>query len=397
MRHVFWRCYFLFSFLIGSTIAVAQTSAIMNKPTILPSHPLGIFASRIDHRLANSPSNKLTFQATYSSANVWLPQVIGIIPNDPSTRNYLSQLIWHKRDSVYQGLPQNHDSSVFRADGVLRTIQLDLIYSIAKKHQLKIGITGMLLTEGRIPFSLLTSDEFIETFHSKIAGGEDPFARKHYGFNKAEIYFQPTSGKSLRVKNKTLLLPTIQLSYYYQMETPWLTKNNIQIGLGSHVGFNNTRYNRSVSLGISGYINKSISIKSSQLTLAIATSLIRNAVFDWSDNFKLVSNIYTPSLETHFEYRHCLKDQKFWSVGLNFLISAPYNNPNEANTITPRGDRISSHWHLAYTHLYRNNQNWSLIFAYGKKHILMIYINEDFKVNNAPDIQTGIGFLVPIK
>lgn len=247
-----------------------------------------------------------------------------------------------------------------------------------------------------MPFSILTNDGFIETFHSKIAGGEDPFARKHYGFDKAEIYLQDTKGKTLHFKNHTFLIPSIQLSYYYHIKTDWLQKNKINAGTGAHIGLNTTSYNNAVNAGISGYVNKVFPIKSGQFACAIAGSFLHKSLVNWSA-MTLTTNIYLPSLETQVEYRKHLKNNAFWSVGLNFLISAPYNNPNEANTITPRGDRISSHWHLAYTHLYRNNQNWSLIFAYGKRWIIMAYINEDFKVNNAPDIQTGIGVNLPLR
>src|SRR5574343_1754870 len=123
MRRIKLYRYFQFLFLAGTYIAAAQGQSLLIKPTLLPAHPLGIFTSRIDHQLANSATNKLTFQATYSSANVWLPQVTSIIPRDASSQQLLSAVIWHKRDAVYQGLPQNHDSTVFRADGVIRTFQ----------------------------------------------------------------------------------------------------------------------------------------------------------------------------------------------------------------------------------------------------------------------------------
>lgn len=251
---------------------MAQEFPALVKPTVLPSHPLGIFYSRIDHRLAHSPVNKISVDATYSSANIWLPQVIGIVPRDAASQQFLSTVVWHKRDSVYQGLPQNQDSTVFRADGVLRTFYFDINYNIHKNHSLKLSVTGALLTQGTMPFSILTNDGFIETFHSKIAGGEDPFARKHYGFDKAEIYLQDTKGKTLHIKNHTFLIPSIQLSYYYHIKTDWLQKNKINAGTGAHIGLNTTSYNNAVNAGISGYVNKVFPIKSGQFACAIAGS-----------------------------------------------------------------------------------------------------------------------------
>tara|TARA_B110000902_G_C14221263_1_gene555252 strand:+ start:1012 stop:1152 length:141 start_codon:yes stop_codon:yes gene_type:complete len=41
--------------------------------------------------------------------------------------------------------------------------------------------------------------------------------------------------------------------------------------------------------------------------------------------------------------------------------------------------------------------NWTFIYTYGTpKYKLMLYIKEDFSVNNAPDIQTGVSLKIPI-
>lgn len=132
MRRLLKLSYSCFTYILCTLTCVAQEFPALVKPTVLPSHPLGIFYSRIDHRLAHSPVNKISVDATYSSANIWLPQVIGIVPRDAASQHFLSTVVWHKRDSVYQGLPQNQDSTVFRADGVLRTFYLMLTLTYIK-------------------------------------------------------------------------------------------------------------------------------------------------------------------------------------------------------------------------------------------------------------------------
>jgi hypothetical protein len=97
-----------------------------------------------------------------------------------------------------------------------------------------------------------------------------------------------------------------------------------------------------------------------------------------------------------FEYKKKMKNNNFWALGLSFYYLDSYHPEKEFDNITPVGNRYSPHWHLALSHLYTNSQYWSLIYTYGSKWLWSVYLLEDFKVNNGPDIQTGISVEIPL-
>ncbi|MBN2237723.1 MAG: hypothetical protein JW729_09185, partial [Bacteroidales bacterium] len=86
-----------------------------------------------------------------------------------------------------------------------------------------------------------------------------------------------------------------------------------------------------------------------------------------------------------------------WKIALNYRHQSPYQNPNDLVGIVLAGERISSHWHYAISHLYVSNTVWNLVFSYATAYYsLSLYASEDIKVNNAPDIQTGIQISIPL-
>ncbi|MES2654168.1 MAG: hypothetical protein V4620_01170 [Bacteroidota bacterium] len=367
------------------------------KPNILVSHPFGLFISRINHNFNGAPPKVIKLNIDLGSANVWLPEVKAYRPKDPAVMEHLKQFPWHKRDSVFQAFPQNYDSSVFSADGVIKTFDINVRLPFSKSIELVVNMRSFLLTQGEMPFSILTNDELIEFFHSKIAGGEDPFARKSYGLNKANIYYQDLKGNTLQIKNGQFVIPGIQFNLFHYLKWNFLRKHQLLFNSGLHIGCNTSVYNRSLDLGASAAIQKQIKIrKKNALTFALAGSILKQKVIDINSQATFSSSPYFVSYETMFEYRKQLGKGKFWQIGLNFYYQSAYNNEEDFDQLTPIGKRISPHWHLALTHLYRNNQNWSLISSYGKKWVWSFYLNEDFKVNNAPDIQTGIAVEIPI-
>lgn len=401
--------FFLFYFLLISLCCIRAQSILNDsthsknqlygciKPNIVVSHPFGLFISRINHNLNAAPPKSIKLNIDIGSANVWLPEVKAYRPKDPSVVEHLKQFPWHKRDSVFQALPQNYDSSVFSADGVVKTFNVNIRLPLSKSFELAVSMRSFLLSQGEMPFSIFTNDEFIELFHSHIAGGEDPFARKNYGLNKANIYYQDLKGNAMHIKNGQFVVPGIQFNLFHYMPWDFLRKHQLLFNSGLHIGCNTSMYNRSLDIGVSAVLQKQMKVgKQNAITWAIAGSILRQKVFDIESKAAFSSSPYFFSYETMFEYRKQLRKNKFWQIGLNFYYQSDYNKEDEFEQLTPIGNRISPHWHLALTHLYRNNQNWTLISSFGNKWIWSFYINEDFKVNNAPDIQTGIAVEIPI-
>lgn len=368
------------------------------KPYIIPSHPLGLFISRINHNLNTITPQTIKFNLDIGSANVWLPEVRLYQPNDPNIAKHLGQFNWDKRDSIFQAFPRNYDSAVFSADGVIKTFHLNIRFPLPKQFELAVSIRSMLLTQGNLPLSAITGDEFIEFFHSNIAGGEDPFARKYYGINKAGINYQDFQGNRMQISNGQFIIPNIQFNLYHYFNTDFLNRHQMSVNSGVHCGINVSDYNQSIDVGISGAIQKFIKLSDKRtLALALAGSALKPQIALLKTKANFSTAHYFLAYEAMVEYRRQFKNRFFWQIGLNFNYQSAYNNEAEFNSVVPIGNRISPHWHLAFTHMYRNNQNWTLITSLGKKWIWSFYLNEDFKVNNAPDIQTGIGVEIPFE
>jgi hypothetical protein len=62
------------------------------------------------------------------------------------------------------------------------------------------------------------------------------------------------------------------------------------------------------------------------------------------------------------------------------------------------GNRVSTHWHYALSHLYRRLTYNTLFISYSKGFFSVSgYIKEDFFVDNAPDAQTGVAVRFNLK
>jgi len=365
---------------------------------MVAAHPLGLLLYRINHRFNSEPVSNTTVQIDLGSANIWLPEVRGYLPQDPQAVDHLSSFPWHQRDSVFQGMPRNYDSMVFRADGVIKTIQLQAHFRISRKLELSVGMRNFLLTGGSDPTTLLTGDGFIESFHEHVAGGTDPFARKQYGLNQAEIYYQGPDGTPVHFQKGNFVVAGITTDLIYYPDFNLFKQHCIYLQTGMHLGLNTTAYNRGIDAGISVGVFKQYPVgKANTLSVAVAVSLMRQHLFDLNATADFIEGKNLPTTEWLFSYRKTLNRYRFWELGLDFYYLGPYNPLSSFDQITPVGNRLSSHWHMALTHLYRSSQNWSVFFAFGKKWTWMVYINEDFKVNNAPDIQTGLALEIPLK
>jgi hypothetical protein len=367
-----------------------------NKPTLLASHPLGQFIGRINHNFNTAPVQRTSVSFGLNNANIWQPEVKAYLPHDAQATTFLSTFPWHQRDSVFQNMPRNYDSTVFSADGVMRTFNINVRFKVTAHSDLEITGRGMWLTGGQQPTALITSDGFIEDFHSNIKGGEDPFARKQYTYNQADIFYQDREGKNLHLKKGQFIVPGVQFNYYVYANNKWLNRHAVQASAGVHLGINLPAFSRSVDAGVSGVLQKQFNSGHKHLfTIATAGSLLRQQVWTSSNHVDFSRSKVLPALECMFEYRKALSPIRYWAIGLNFNYLAPYHPSKEVDAVTPVGNRLSSHWHLALTHMYRNSQYWSLVYTYARKCVWSVYALQDFKVNNGPDFQTGIAVQMP--
>ena len=385
---------------LANAQAVGEDTAMWvgcHKPTLLASHPLGQFIGRINHNFNTVPVTQPAFSFGLTNANVWQPEVRAYLPHDAEATKFLSLHPWHKRDSIFQAMPRNYDSTVYVADGVMRTFNVAVRFRVSRFGELQIIGRAMWLTGGEAPTAWVVSDGFIEDFHSHIKGGEDPFARKQYAYNQASIFYLDRTGKSLHLKKGQVVIPGVQVNYHVYANHKVLKKYRIQASAGLHLGLNLPAFSRSVDGGLSGVLQKQFIHKGKQVyTLAVAGGLLRQQAWAAQSHVDFSRSKWLPSIESMFEYRQQKSRQHYWAIGLNFYYLGSYHPAGQFNDVTPIGNRYSSHWHLALTHLYRNSQYWSLVYTLGRKCVWSVYALQDFKVNNGPDFQTGIAVELPL-
>ncbi len=395
---------FLFIFIISQVKAQSILIDTFNNGTqkkyvsdfeLLSTHPLGIFISRIDQNFQICPPKHIMIQFSIGNGNVWLPLVKAYRPEDPKVRDYMEKIIWHERWDKFNLQEMPSDSVQFEADGVIRMLKANIRFRISEKHELGMTIRSILFTKGKFPFSILTNDQIIESFHSGIAGGNDPFARKYYGYDKANLKYIDENGKSIELKNGDYMVPGVEAHYYYYPEFNCI--RNLYFNVGAHLGANISRYNPSLDFGLSTSALKIFTVSAkTDLCLGIGVNALRQHLIETGEIVSFSNQKYIFGAEGQFEYIKRLKDEKCITIAINYSIQRAYNDSKENNYQVLTGERISTHWHYALSHLYRPLETWNLIFSYSKKYSFSLYIKEDFNVNNAPDVQTGLNLQIPI-
>ncbi len=366
------------------------------KPTILTTHPLGLLFTRIDHPFQNKPPHSLVFQFDLGAGNVWLSPTTSYFPKNPATLAHLLSVPWHKRDSVYDLQPRNHDSTLFEADGIIKPLFFKVSFPISKRFSASVQVRSFLLTNGKPPFALLTSDAFIEEFHRSVAGGNNPFARNQYGYNKASIYYQDKNGNHIRFHNNQFVVAGIQSELFYYPEINRLKKHRCSLTTALHTGINTTAHMPLLDLGLSATFQKqSNPDKKDVCIVSLAGSFITHGIIHRQQELIFSNRSSIPSFESQVEWRRKKSPRKQNSLSLNFYFQSALNKPQDFDKLVLHGQRYTTHWHMGVTHMYRSTQNWTLTYAWIRKYILCIYVKEDFKVDNAPDLQTGFSVMMP--
>ncbi len=394
---------FLFSFL--AIYAQEQDSLCIkngiDNPYILPTHHFGIFSSRIHQNFRIRPNAKPTFSFNYASGNNFHPFVETYLPEDPEIREAFSQINWFNRQFEFidqETTPAEYFNIVI--DAVIKEFRVGLTLPLGKKHELGINVRSYLMTEGQLPFSFFTSDDVIEWFHSNIAGGEDPFGRRFYGLNQVNFSYTDRNGNSVNFDRNDFFVSGIEFSHYYYPTFKFNETRNIFLNFGSHLGVNTSRYNPSLDLGLSASVLKKYKFKNkNELYLAFGANVLRKNLIDFDTVIDFGNNDYLASLEGNIEFTKYTRKGNYNALGLNYQIQSRYNKIEEADYYRLLGNwrDINAGWHNGVTTLYQAQSSWSLIYTYGRPNFkLALYMKQDFTVNNAPDIQTGVNVSFPV-
>ena len=361
---------------------------------ILSNHSLGLFSARINPNFQIEASKKLRFQCDMGSGNIWAPLVHTFYAKSAEDRKLISQTVWHQRDNpTLRALAQ--DSSSYHADAIIKTFIPSVTLPLNSRSELKFSLRTFLITEGNFPFASLISDGFIEAFHSNVKGGEDPFGRKEYGFNKANISFTDRDGNGFEFKKNDFVFSgfTVDYFWYTKPSTP-LTKK-LRSNIGMHLGVNTTQINPSIDIGVSQTIIKVFSLaQRSLLSVGLGTNLLRKSAIYYGKGVALTSNNYLFSFSLEPKIIKVTRKRRLYSFAWNFHYQSPYNTRKDFDETILSGERFTSHWHLGSSHLYQALETHTFVLSFYKKNTLSFYLQQDFKVNNNADLQTGISYQI---
>lgn len=392
---------FISSFLYGQHRDSVAFKNGIEKPSLLATHHFGMFSARINQNFKIAPPKKASFRFTMESGNNFHPFVETYLPKDESVRQQLSEVIWYNRRFTFidqATTPADYMNIVI--DAVYKGFRFDFNTRISKHHELGITLRTFLVTKGNYPFSLFTSDESLEWFHSNIAGGEDPFGRKFYGLNQVNVTYTDRNGRVMELQNGDFIFSGIEFNHFYYPEFLSDTEKNIHVNFGSHMGVNTSQFNPSIDIGISSNIVKKWTLKNNnELRFGFGISALRKNLINFKEVVDLGNNRYLGSLESMIEFTKYTLLGNYHSFGVNYQLQTRYNKKAEASYYYLIGlwNDIHSGWQNGIEKLYQNLSSWNFIYTYGRPNYqVSIYVKEDLRLNNAPDIQTGISVKFPI-
>lgn len=386
---------FSVGFLLSFHLVFAQSSdtAVSNLwktqlPTIVANHPLGTFLTQAQTNFTPK-TNRSSFQFEYQAGNIWLPKVTAYIPTNIADEQEAGQYPWHFRDPKSMTAP---DSMLFQADGVLRAYNIGYNWSINKYHSIQLTTKLYSLDGGKFPFSTLSGDEAIEWFHSNVAGGEDPFARKEYELNEALIDYQDENGQTLRLNNGDFGLSGFVINYNYAAFSDYLAQYNSELVAKIVTGINTNKYNSSMDLGLGISGTRIFQLNVNNLFRAgLSYEAIKHNLIASSNQVTLIDQNFLKQYALFLGWERSLKHDQSFSISGLYQHQSSYRKSDPTDYYALEGAKDVSHWHYAITHFYELSDRVSLIFAYQIRKITFgFYVNEDIvSVNNAPDIQTG--------
>lgn len=364
------------------------------KPFILSNHPLQMFNSRMNHNFSFNSRSHHQVSFSLSRGNVWLPRVDALHLLDQKDQDEYQAYVWHIRQGKYEEsiIKPNTESESLQADGVFSTYYLEWAGPISKMFDFNIGFKMNQINKGIQPYSFLTSDATLEWFHSNIAGGEDPFARKEFEYNQNNLSYSDRNNRSINISNNKLFVTEIGADLFYYPESRFLNKYKLKTNIGLHTFASVIEDNLNFDIGLAVSINKTLrTTQKSIWTMGISLSSIAPKTVE-ANVVSVQENKLTNSLEAHWNYIRFLKKERQFIFGINYHLQSSIQPTSQMDNIILMGDRKSSHWNYAVRKLYEPLQAWTFIgslkagsFTYST------FFREDFVVDNSPDFQVGWG------
>lgn len=378
----------LFCLVRLSTSVLGNDTLNFFKPYLLSNHPLGVFTSRINHNFNFRPTEYIV-EFTISRGNAWLPNVESKLPNSKSDREFLSNYVWHHRNWHMESLNiSDYKSRSIYCDGVLSSYYLSFKSPLNKKFDTHTNIRSISLDGGKAPYSLLTSDDAIEWFHSNIAGGDDAFGRKRTDYGNALLSYRDVNNNNISLKNGSFLMSEISnyLNYY-----PKDNYKNTYFNVSILTSISQIKKTWHFDVGFSGSAVKKFKWNKNYIDWGVSSGILFPSIFQTQ---KVIINNTNRlfSAETHFNLRLPAKNNNSYILGLNIHMQSNFHSMKERKYHVIYHEGITSHDHYGASHLTRWLSGCTMVLGYNwGKTSLSTFFREDFWVDNAPDVQVGWG------
>ena len=378
----------LLIFLISNDLSagVGRDTTNTFNPYFLSNHPLTIFFSRINHQFNCQPELRRTFQFTWSRGNVWLPFAQAKLANQSEDQQALSSKVWHERNYMFsQRNIDDFETRTLEADGLFSTYYFQWREPINGYIDVGLNFRFGSLSAGSVPYSLLTSDSFIEWFHSNVIGGEDPFGRKTRPYDLAELYYEDEEGNTLYLRDNDFFLG--ELSADWNLYLPRILGGMVP-SVTLNTGISRLRSTYLFNPGISGTLIKRHYVDLNYWETGLSSGVLFPALFQELP-VEINNNRYIASLAVNLVYAIQL-EQSSWILGVNYHLQSALMKAKEKEYYVIESLGISSHGHYAMSHLHRPLQGWSFALTYKRgKAAISAFLREDALVDNAPDVQVG--------
>jgi hypothetical protein len=375
----------------------------IDKPNTTTAHHFGLFHLRINQNFKERPVERTSLSFNVESGNSFHPFVEMYQPLDLATRQLFRQQDWFDRQFEFiDQATTPADYSNIHIDAVFKVFRIDLETRLSDKHELKFTARSFMPTEGNFPFTFFVNDQTIEWFHSNIAGGEDPFGRRFFGMNQMTFSYLDRNGKSVNLRKNQFVFSGIEVNHFYY-PTLFDPEKQLYTNFGSHLGINTSSFNSSIDLGVSANIHKKWHLKNkNELRLGMGFAALRKGLINLNDPADFGNNLYLGSGEINFEFTKYTRKGNYHAFSGNYQVQTRYNKGEERDYYFLNGNdtwqNINAGWHNGFTTLYELLTVYSILYTYGTQNFsLSLYIQQDFKLNNAPDLETGIRIKIPLK
>ncbi len=383
-----------------------------------PESPAGIFSLDLPFYFSGDNDLKEEFSFGYSMGNTWHPQASFVYPQNitQGQRAQVEPIPMYLRPQYFELAGIETQEKVFHSDGVLQHFRF--AYLKNWRHQsLILNVNIHMLAGGSSPVNFLVSDGLIEAFHSSF-GVEDNFGRRLFPFNRASIEFTDETGKSIRKDKGDVFLGVIDLHYYRSLFRVNSTKWQFDSQLSAHLSVPLNNLHSYVIPGISaGFrVDRLLGAKSS-FTVALDGGVVDQTFLKMGDGLNFIDWKYRKQAKAYMGVNFISKKKNTTVIGIltNYqdpLMKGYYFTMDQMGyheigvQFLEEGDiwegqPISQMFRLAKltpASLYYFSLKSYLVLGFHKNgRKLNVYLGEDLiSVNNAPDIQLGFQYSLPL-